>query len=106
MVHIGIRDTANHRVLVKQDGIGPHWNHIGTGNEKPLEVQVYSNCEKVSLYLNDQLLETKTEKDPNQGFFKFNVKYQQGHLKAVGFKNKKRSHNLPCIRHQNLQNSS
>ena len=105
MVHIGIRDTTDHRVLGKT---GWHWpaleSHWNWEHEKPLEVQVYSNCEKVSLYLNDQLLETKTEKDPNQGFFKFNVKYQQGHLKAVGFKKRKRGRRIRfAYRLQNLQ---
>ena len=57
-----------------------------TGNEgKPLEVDVYSSCDAVELFLNGNSLGKQTTNRDNQFTAKFNVPYQPGTLKAVGY---------------------
>lgn len=61
----------------------PHWNWKGEeGREK--RVVAYSNCEEVSLYLNGALLGEK-KLTPGE-HAEWQVAYEEGVLKAIGFK--------------------
>ncbi|NJN28344.1 MAG: glycoside hydrolase family 2 protein [Cyclobacteriaceae bacterium] len=86
MAHIVVRDMTASGVVGKYGWDWPvvksHWNweHI----EDSLQIQVYSNCEEIALYLNDTLVATNGKKDEKQGYFAFTAPYTKGALKAVG----------------------
>ncbi|MFI3280493.1 MAG: glycoside hydrolase family 2 TIM barrel-domain containing protein [Rikenellaceae bacterium] len=67
--------------------IATYWNE-----ESPTDVRVFSNCDKVSLYLNGRLIATQMpdqneiSNNLNHPPFTFNVgKFKAGELKAVGY---------------------
>lgn len=60
------------------------WNWKGTEN-KPLEVSVYSSCEEVELFLNDQSLGRKKTNRSTEFKAIWEVSYQAGELKAIGY---------------------
>jgi beta-galactosidase len=61
------------------------WNWTGNEN-KPMEVDVYSSCESVELFLNGKSLEPKQKTDRSTKFMaKWTVPYAPGELKAVGY---------------------
>ncbi len=66
----------------------PDWNRKGYEGQ-PLEVSVYSSCEQVELFLNGKSLGKKKTDRSVQFTAKWNVPYQPGLLKAVGYKGKK-----------------
>jgi len=63
------------------------WNWEGYEN-KPLEVTVYSSCEKVELFLNGKSLGIKIVNRETRFMANWQVPYQAGVLKAIGFKGK------------------
>jgi beta-galactosidase len=65
------------------------WNWDGNENN-PLEVHVYSSCEKVELFLNGKSLGTKKTDRSAEYKATFHVPYQKGILKAVGYNGKKK----------------
>jgi beta-galactosidase len=62
----------------------PDWNWKGYEN-KPLEVDVYSSCEEVELFLNGRSLGRKPTNSSTEFTAKWDVPYQAGVLKAVGY---------------------
>lgn len=64
------------------------WNWTGY-EEKPLEVNIYSSCEEVELFLNGKSLGRKPTNRSNQFTAVWNVAYQPGVLKAVGYNGNK-----------------
>jgi beta-galactosidase len=65
-----------------------HWNW--KGNEgKPLEVNVYSSCEEVALFLDGRSLGRKVVNRSNKFTAVWQVPYQAGTLKAVGYRKNK-----------------
>ncbi len=64
------------------------WNWNGYEN-KPLEVSIYSSCEQVELFLNDKSLGKKPVSRTTEFMAKWEVPYQPGSLKAVGYRNNK-----------------
>ena len=64
------------------------WNWKGSEG-KPLEVKVYSSCELVELFLNDQSLGKKPTNRTTKFTALWQVPYQPGKLKAVGYNGKK-----------------
>ena len=64
------------------------WNWSGYEN-KPLEVSIYSSCEQVELFLNNKSLGKKPVNRTTEFMAKWDVPYQAGVLKAVGYINKK-----------------
>ncbi len=84
--------------------IVPHWNRMGEEGEYQ-QVIVYTNCEKVDLYINDRKVGTKACGAPYYGatrvwnerpavsptthdlHLSFDVVYEPGTLRAVGYKN-------------------
>ncbi len=64
------------------------WNWNGYEN-KPFEVSIYSSCEQVELFLNDKSLGKKPVSRATEFIAKWEVPYQVGILKAVGYLNKK-----------------
>jgi beta-galactosidase len=64
------------------------WNWKGYEG-KPMEVNVYSSCEQVELFLNGKSLGKKSTNRSNQFIAVWNVSYQPGVLKAVGYNGKK-----------------
>jgi beta-galactosidase len=64
------------------------WNWKGY-EDKPLEVNVYSSFEQVELFLNDKSLGKMPTNRKNQFIAVWNVPYQPGVLKAVGYIGKK-----------------
>jgi beta-galactosidase len=65
------------------------WNWEGFEN-KPLEVVVYSSCDRVELFLNGKSLGTKGTSSDARYTATWSVPYQPGELKAVGYKGSKR----------------
>ena len=61
------------------------WNWPSMAN-KPLEVSVYSSCETVELFLNNKSLGKKKTDRSTEYIAKWNVPYQAGELKAIGYK--------------------
>lgn len=60
------------------------WNWGGYEN-KPLEVSVYSSCEEVELFLNNKSLGKKKTDRSTEFKAIWNVPYQAGELKAIGY---------------------
>lgn len=65
------------------------WNWEGHEN-KPIEVQVYSSCERVELLLNGKSLGVKKTGRPEEYMAIWQVPYQKGRLTAVGYNGKKK----------------
>ena len=63
-----------------------HWNWAGLEGES-LQVSVYSSCQKVKLMLNDKIIDEK-EISPDTLAVHFQVPYEPGVLKAIGYENK------------------
>lgn len=66
------------------------WNWKGYEG-KPLDVDVYSSCEYVELYLNGKSLGRQETNRSNRFTATWRVPYQPGTLKAVGFNNPPRT---------------
>ena len=64
------------------------WNWKGFEG-KPLEVKVYSSCEQVELFLNDKSLGRKPTDRTTKFTALWQVPYQPGKLKAIGYNGKK-----------------
>jgi beta-galactosidase len=64
------------------------WNWKGSEG-KPLEVNVYSSCEQVELFLNGRSLGKQFTSRSNQFTAVWQVPYQAGTLKAVGYNKNK-----------------
>ncbi|MGP1566443.1 MAG: beta-galactosidase GalA [Candidatus Cryptobacteroides sp.] len=64
--------------------IAPHWN-LNLDRGETVDVWVYSNADKVELFLNGKSLGKKVM--PKYGHLNWNVKYREGKLKAVGYRN-------------------
>ncbi|WP_347158623.1 glycoside hydrolase family 2 TIM barrel-domain containing protein [Pontibacter chitinilyticus] len=67
----------------------PEWNWSGQEN-KPLEVNVYSSCDAVELFLNKKSLGKKSTNRSTKYLATWAVPYQAGELKAVGYKGRKK----------------
>ena len=65
------------------------WNWKGYEN-RPLEVSVYSSCDEAELYLNNISLGKKKTNRDSQFSAVWEVPYQKGELKAIGYKGKKK----------------
>lgn len=66
----------------------PHWNLQGHEGDS-ISLWVYSNCDEVELTVNDKNLGRKPM--PRNGHLAWEVVYQPGAVKAVGYKNGKRT---------------
>ncbi len=78
--------NSNHEEWSKWNWLDavPKWNW--EGNEgKPLEVSVYSSCENAELFLNGKSLGKKPTNRSTQYIATWQVPYQSGELKAVGY---------------------
>jgi beta-galactosidase len=64
--------------------VAPDWNWKGFEN-KPLEVNVYSSCEEVELFLNGRSLGRKPTNRSTEFTAKWDVPFQPGVLRAVGY---------------------
>ncbi len=64
------------------------WNWAGYENI-PLEVSVYSSCETVELFLNNKSLGKKKTDRSTEFIATWNVPWQQGELKAIGYQGSK-----------------
>jgi beta-galactosidase len=64
--------------------VWPNWNWPGKEG-KPLEVNVYSSCDKVELFLNGKSLGIKQTNRSTKFMAIWQVPYQSGQLKAVGY---------------------
>ncbi len=62
----------------------PEWNWKGYENT-PVEINVYSSCEQVELFLNSKSLGKKNTDKSNQFIASWSVPYQPGMLKAIGY---------------------
>ena len=67
--------------------IVPHWNLPVPDGEK-VKVRVFSNCEKIKLYLNSKLIGEQANDILEQTTFM--VPYEKGELRAVGYKTKQK----------------
>ncbi|EES72366.1 glycosyl hydrolase family 2, sugar binding domain protein [Paenibacillus sp. oral taxon 786 str. D14] len=66
--------------------VNHHWNYRAG---EQIVVEVYSNCDEVSLYLNDSLVGTRYLHEFEDRIYKWLVPFQPGELKAVGKKDGK-----------------
>ena len=64
--------------------VWPNWNWEGYEGQ-PLKVDVYSACEEVELHLNERSLGRKPAGSAQQHIASFDVPYEAGTLKAVGY---------------------
>jgi beta-galactosidase len=64
------------------------WNWKGNENQA-LQVSVYSSCDEVDLFLNNKSLGKKKTNRSTEFKAIWDVPYQAGELKAIGFKGKK-----------------
>ena len=70
------------------DDVVADWNWKGHEG-KPLQVQVYSSCDEVALFLNGKSLGRKPASRSTKFIASFAVPYQAGTLKAIGYKDGK-----------------
>ncbi len=70
------------RLWVWQD-VNEHWNYVGG---EDIVVEVYSNCDSVTLYLNDEEISTKKLADFPDRIYKWHMPFATGELVAVGHK--------------------
>ena len=68
--------------------IFPHWNLQGHEGEN-VDIWAYSNMDEVELFVNGKNLGRK--KMPKNGHLSWNAVYQPGNVKAVGYKNGKKT---------------
>jgi beta-galactosidase len=68
--------------------VWPNWNWTGREGE-PMKVEVYSACEKVELFLNDRSLGVLPTTLIEQRIATFEVAYEPGELKAIGYTDEK-----------------
>lgn len=71
---------TNHPVL----HLLPHWNWIGREGQM-IDVRCFSNCERVELFVNDRSQGTRDI--PRNGLADWQVVYEPGTLRAVGYTN-------------------
>jgi beta-galactosidase len=64
------------------------WNWKGHENQ-PVEVNIYSSCERVELFLNGKSLGKKPTNRTTKFIASWQVPYQAGSLKAIGYQGKK-----------------
>ncbi len=64
------------------------WNWEGNENQ-PLDVSVYSSCEQVELFLNGKSLGKKPTNRTTKFIATWQVPYQSGKLKAIGYRGRK-----------------
>lgn len=64
------------------------WNWMGYEN-RPIQVSAYSSCEEVELFINNKSLGKKKTDRSTEFIAAWEVPYQAGILKAVGYKGKK-----------------
>ncbi len=70
------------------DDVVADWNWKGYEN-KTLEVNVYSSCEEVELFLNGKSLGKKTTNRSTKFIAVYDVPYNAGELEAIGYSNRK-----------------
>lgn len=63
--------------------VNPHWNYE---DSETVVVEMYSNCDEISLYLNDTLIATKYLSEFEDHIYKWVVPFEAGELKAIGKK--------------------
>ena len=89
--------TENGNVVEKSPGaweqalwewyeLNEHWNYISGEN---VIVEIISSCEEVELFLNDESLGKKQLSEFPDRIYKWAVPFEQGEIKAVGYKNRK-----------------
>jgi len=89
------KSTHNANPMEKKEGawknalwvwqdVNEHWNYK---DEQATIVEIYSNCEEVELFLNEQSLGIKKLTEFEDHIYKWAVPFKQGILKAVGSKN-------------------
>lgn len=73
-----------------------NWNWDGYEN-KPIEVNIYSSCTQVELFLNGKSLAKKTTDRSTKFIASWQVPYQRGVLKAVGYNAKNKIINTATL---------
>jgi beta-galactosidase len=79
--------AENQKMDVTRWGVYPsfaNWTWPGFEN-KPVQAEIYSRCETVQLWLNDTLIGEKQTSRATEYMAKFDLQYQPGILRAVGF---------------------
>jgi beta-galactosidase len=66
-----------------------NWTWTGSKNV-PMEVKVYSSCEKIELFLNNKSLGKKENSAATRFIATWQVPYTEGELRAVGYKGSKK----------------
>lgn len=71
--------TPNDNFNIVNDNMLPYWNYAKDEN---INVVCFTNCDEVELFLNERSL-GKQILDENKGYLIWNVKFEEGELKAV-----------------------
>lgn len=75
-------DAWQHRLWKWQD-VNGHWNYE---NHETIALEIYSNCDEVTLYVNGTEVSTQYLKDFPDHIYKWAVPFKKGTVKAVGRK--------------------
>jgi beta-galactosidase len=70
--------------------VWPNWNYAGREGQR-FHIEVYSPCDEVELFLNDHSLGRKPAGKANKFIASFEVHYQPGELKAIGYNQGKKA---------------
>jgi len=73
--------------------VNPHWNYE---NHEETVVEVYSNCDEVSLWKNDVLIGTRYLNECSDHIYKWYVPFEEGNVKAIGKKDGKIIEEVLC----------
>ncbi|MCF8716253.1 DUF4982 domain-containing protein [Joostella atrarenae] len=71
------------KALWSWQDVNSHWNY---SKDEIINVELYSNCEEIELFLNDKSLGKKHLKSFEDHIYKWAVPYKKGTLKAIGTK--------------------
>jgi beta-galactosidase len=80
-------DHADWSIWHWQDVVAD-WTWPGYENT-PMDIEVYSNCSEVELFLDDKSLGKKSNSRETEFITKWNIPYQPGVLRAVGYENQR-----------------
>ena len=76
------------KALWQWHDINEHWNYK---TNELISVEIYSNCDAIELFLNEKSLGKKELIDFEDHIYKWGVPFQNGTLKAIGYKNGKQT---------------
>ena len=86
MLYMGVADIdeKNDRGIWSHKRLKPEWCTL---KKDSVKIKCFTNCDEVELFLNDHSLGRKRTEESVEAVLSWNTKYEEGNLKAKGYKN-------------------